>query len=675
MLNEHQNKTYIMCGITGFINQQSRSDDLSVLKRMTDALHHRGPDSFGYWSGAGGRVHLGHRRLSIIDLTPTGHQPMHTTDQRYVLSYNGEIYNFLELRAELEKTGQRFMGTSDTEVLLVCIARWGVLPTLRRLNGMFAFAVWDSEEEMLYLACDRFGEKPLYYGWQGEVFLFGSELKSLMQHPSFVRELDRDVLALYMRFNYVPAPHCIFKGVAKLCPANFLAVSLRGSQAQPEQYWKLEEVPVDRAVSRLHPEDPALIDMLECSLSRAVKSRMIADVPLGAFLSGGVDSSTVVALMQVHSHRPVKTFTIGFREAAYNEAEDAAKVARHLGTEHHEFYLSSAAALEMIPRLPEIYCEPFADSSQIPTTLVAQLTRRHVTVALSGDGGDELFGGYNRYFWSARIWPRIGDFSPGLRRRGSTMVQHYSPDAWDRFFDRANPLLPARLRIRGGGEKLHKLAGALSSRNPDELYRCLVSQWQSPERVLRGGREPETLLDRPQDVPSSLHFVERMMYLDLLTYLPGDILCKVDRASMSASLESRVAYLDNDVVRLAWSMPLKTKIHQGIGKWPLRQLLKRFMPESLFDRPKTGFGIPIGEWLRGPLREWAENLLSREQLERTGCFQVEVVRQQWAQHQSRQRNLQHALWSVLMFQAWYERYMDTPAVRENRANVAASQIH
>jgi len=597
---------------------------------------------------------------------------MLTPDGRYVLSYNGEIYNFPELRAELENAGLRFIGSSDTEVLLMGLARWGVRSTLRRLNGMFAFALWDSAEEVLYLARDRFGEKPLYYGLQGGVFVFGSELKALMQHPACVRRIDHDVLATYMRFSYVPAPHCIIEGINKLPPAHFLTVSLRDSVGQPKPYWELSEVTTGRQLLSLQADDPALIDILECTLGRAVRSRMVADVPIGAFLSGGVDSSAVVAMMQLHSPRPVKTFTIGFRETAYNEAEDAAKVARHLGTDHHEFFLSSAAAWELIPRLPEIYCEPFADSSQIPTTLVSRLTRSHVNVALSGDGGDELFGGYNRYFWSARIWPRIERLSLGVRRSAGTLIRGHRPDMWDWVLNRVNPVLSARFRIRGGGDKLHKLADAVISRNPDELYRRLVSQWQEPERIVRRGREAPSLLDRNDQPTSELHFVERMMYLDLLTYLPGDILCKVDRAAMSASLETRVAYLDNDLVRLAWSLPLECKIHHGIGKWPLRQLLKRFMPESLFERPKTGFGIPIGEWLRGPLREWADNLLSRDRLERTGCFHAHEVRRHWADHQSRQRNFQHSLWSVLMFQAWHEYHLEAPAVTTSVSAVSAA---
>lgn len=651
-----------MCGITGFLDVAggNLSAGRVLLQRMTDALRHRGPDGEGFWQSPDGIVNLGHRRLSIIDLTPTGGQPMSTPDGRFVLSFNGEIYNFRELRSELELAGWEFRGSSDTEVLLYGLAQWGVETTLKRLNGMFAFAFWDSREKLLYLARDRFGEKPLYYGWHAGVLLFGSELKALTPHPGFRREIDPEALALFMRFNYVPWPNCIYRNTWKLGPGHFLCVKVGQRPGQPAAYWSLAEAVRTRQLVDLNPRDPALVDMVDEALRRAVRLRMVADVPLGAFLSGGIDSSTVVALMQAQSSRPVKTFTIGFWEAPYNEAHDAAKVARHLGTEHHEFYLSSRECLDVIARLPQIYDEPFADSSQIPTTLVSEFTQKHVTVALSGDGGDELFGGYNRYFWSARIWPSLARMPTGVRRRLAELVWRASPAQWDEWFDLGNRFIPRRLRVRGGGEKLHKLAKGLYAQSATDLYRSFVSQWDPPSAVLMHGSEPPFLEDRIKELPPGLNFVERMMFLDTLTYLPSDILCKVDRASMSAALEARVPFLDNDIAELAWSLPLQTKICNGVGKWPLREVLHRYVPRELFDRPKAGFGIPIGEWLRGSLRTWAEELLSEKNLEESGYFNVEVVRQHWAEHLSGRRNLQHTLWSVLIFLAWKRKWIDRP---------------
>lgn len=642
-----------MCGITGFLEAgtSSRSDKRALLQAMTDRLGHRGPDAAGYWQSADGVANLGHRRLSIIDLTPTGAQPMVSADARYILTYNGEIYNFNDLRTELVAAGVVFRGTSDTEVLVEAVARWGLEATLPRLNGMFAFALWDERDQVLSLARDRFGEKPLYYCRHGGVFIFGSELKPLRRHPSFRAEIDADALVLLMRFNYVPAPLSIYKEVRKLEAGHLLQVSLTGGIAAPRPYWTLFSTVAEREPLSMDPTDPALVDMLEDTLGRAVRMRMVADVPLGAFLSGGIDSSVAVALMQKHSSRPVKTFTIGFWETNYNEAKDAAAVARHLGTEHHELYLGSQECLDIIARLPQIYDEPFADSSQIPTTLVSEFTRRHVTVALSGDGGDELFGGYNRYFWSARMWPTLNWFSGGFRHRTGSLLQQISPNEWDKMFRFTDRMLPRSMKVRGAGEKLHKLALAMGARTPDDLYRCLVSQWQQPAEVVPRGREPD-MSSLSCAVPLSLDFVERMMYRDTITYLPDDILCKVDRASMSVSLEARVPYLDNDVVQLAWQMPLATKVHKGVGKWPLRQLLKRHVPAALFDRPKAGFGIPIGAWLRGPLRDWAEDLLAEKRLHDLGFFNAPLVRRKWAEHLSGRLNNQHALWGVLMFQAW-----------------------
>ena len=644
-----------MCGITGFLTRREsglRERANTSLGRMTDALSHRGPDADGIYVSGDGTAGLGHRRLSIIDLSPTGAQPMQTADGRFVLCYNGELYNFHELREVLKAAGDNFRGTSDTEVLLQSFARWGVPGTLPKLNGMFALALWDNQERKLWLARDRFGEKPLYYAWHNDTLLFGSELKALGRHPAFRRDINLASLALFMRFNYVPSPHCIFKQAWKLPAAHYLCIVPGERPSEPVPYWSLTNLVQNRQKLDFDTGDPALLTLLDTRMRRAVKMRMVSDVPLGAFLSGGIDSSTVVALMQAQSMRPVKTFTIGFRERGYNEAVEAAKVARHLGTEHHELYVSSRECLDIIARLPQIYDEPFADSSQIPTTLVSLFARSHVTVALSGDAGDEFWGGYNRYLWGDRLWPNLQRMPSGLRRLLARAIQQGSPGGWDRVVGLTNNIVPSRLRVRGGGEKLHKLALALDATTPDNLYRSFVSQWHKPEEVLASNEEPDFLSPHFATIPPDLTFAERMMFADIQTYMTDDILCKVDRASMSTGLESRVPFLDNDLASLSWSLPVDVRIHNGVGKWPLRQVLQQYVPKELFERPKSGFGIPIGDWLRGPLRDWAENLLSERTLREGGYFKPEVVHHQWAEHLSGRRNLQHSLWGVLMFQAW-----------------------
>ena len=642
-----------MCGITGFIdNERKAADSLAIVRRMTRLLAHRGPDSEGTWQSPDGRVNLGHRRLSIIDLTPSGHQPMCSPDGGHVVSYNGEIYNYRDLRDDLIKQGVVIRGGSDTEVLLHALITWGVKPALKRLNGMFAFAYWNGAERKLWLARDRFGEKPLYYSWQNGRFFFGSELKALAQHPAFVREIDRSILPTYFRFNYVPWPHSIFKNVFKLTPGHCLEVDLSGEARASASYWQLRELIEERKLDKRTAYDPELITELDGLLTKAVGQRMLADVPLGAFLSGGIDSSVVVALMQKQSTRPVKTYTIGYRDASYNEATDAARVAKHLGTDHHEYYISSRACVDIIARLPEIYDEPFADSSQIPTTLVSQFTRKHVTVALSGDAGDEMFGGYNRYIWSRRIWPMIDSLPAGIRGIARDMAHRLSPVQWDKIFSILSPILPGKFHVRGAGDKLHKLAAAIGAKDTDTLYRSFVSQWQNPADILDETAESPSLIDDPNAYPERLHFIEKMMYLDQRSFLTDDILCKVDRATMSTGLEARVPFLDNDVARFAWSLPVEIKLHGGVAKWPLRQVLKRYVPDALFERPKMGFGIPIGDWLRGPMRDWAEDLLDEKQMRAEGYLRVDVVRKAWAQHLSGRRNLQHQLWCVLMFQAW-----------------------
>lgn len=648
-----------MCGITGLrmsLQATVPVDGLaSVVSAMTERLAHRGPDASGVWTDAEQRVGLGHRRLAILDLSPAGSQPMVSPSGRFVVVFNGEIYNHLELRQVL---GDRsWSGHSDTETLLASFEAWGIEEALKRTVGMFALALWDRHERLLTLARDRFGEKPLFYGWQGSSFLFGSELKSLAAHPAWRGEVDRDALALFIRYGYVPLPRSIWKGVAKLLPGSFLTLSAdtpAGVLPAPTFYWRAQDA--TNAGVRNDLDERAATDELELRLRQTIAGQMVADVPLGAFLSGGVDSSTVVALMQSQSARPVKTFTIGFAEGDYNEAEYAKAVAGHLGTEHTELYVSPADAMAVIPRLPDMYDEPFGDVSQIPTHLVAVMARQHVTVSLSGDGADELFGGYNRYFLGRSLWRGMHWLPLGLRRLAGHGITAVSPARWDSL----GRLLPRRFQRPMVGDRAHKLASIVTAASAEEVYRWLVSHERDPESVVLDGRENrpgrEPWADREMRTLHRVDFSERMMFNDLVGYLTDDILCKVDRAAMAASLETRVPFLDHRVAEFAWQLPLHMKIRDGQGKWLLRQVLYRHVPKALIERPKQGFGVPIDAWLRGPLREWAEDLLDETRLRREGYLQPEPIQEKWREHLSGRRNWQYWLWNVLMFQAWHERW-------------------
>lgn len=648
-----------MCGFTGFLSLQpllDKSEELSILERMAATIVSRGPDDAGYWCDAVGEaaVGLAHRRLSILDLSPAGHQPMACHTGRYVLAFNGEIYNHLDLRKAFGGNIP-WRGHSDTETLLAGFVAWGVRKTLERAIGMFAIALWDKKEQTLTLARDRLGEKPLYYGWQGQgdgaSFLFGSELKALKAHPTFAADIDRNALALLMRHNYINAPHSIYQGIYKLPPGHLLTVSLRQREPKLEQFWSLPAVAEAGVARPFAGTAEQATDALEALLKSAVQQQMLADVPLGAFLSGGIDSSTVVALMQAQSDRPVKTFTIGFNEEGYNEAVHAKAVAKHLGTDHTELYVTPQQALDVIPKLPGLYCEPFSDSSQIPTFLVSQLARQKVTVALSGDAGDELFGGYSRYTQARNLWNQATRIPRGLRGPAAAGIRALPVGGWNALVAPMRPLLPGHLRHANIGDKLHKGAALLSARQVDELYLKLITHWESNDLVL-GAQEPLTAL-RGTPLPlTGLDDVQRMMALDAITYLPGDILTKVDRAAMGVSLETRVPFLDHRVVEFAWALPQTMKLQGGVGKWILRQVLYRHVPRELIERPKMGFGVPIDSWLRGPLREWAEDLLSESRLRQDGFFNPVPIRQKWAEHLSGKRNWQHHLWDVLMFQAW-----------------------
>lgn len=652
-----------MCGITGFVDFKPAAETalLGRARAMADTLVHRGPDAGACWADPNAGFATGHRRLTIVDLSQAGAQPMISQSGRFVISYNGEVYNAADIRPELEAKGYVFRGHSDTEVLLEACAEWGVRATVPRLIGMFAFALWDRQAHRLWLVRDRLGIKPLYWGHFGNLLLFGSELKALRAHPGWPVEINRDAIAAFVRFNYIPTPHSIYRNVYKLQPGAILEIDAR-SEVHIDHYWSLEDA-IERARRNpFHGSDADAEEALASVLGNAVERRMISDVPLGAFLSGGIDSSTVVSLMQSNSTRPVRTFSIGFEEEEYNEAHFAKAVANHLGTDHTELYVTHDEARDVIPRLTEIYDEPFADMSQIPTYLISALTRRHVTVALSGDGGDELFCGYNRYFYAMSLRPFVSTLPQPLRRVAASAIRTLPPSTWNR----GQRFLPARMQYPNFGEKLHKLAGTLLQ-DEDQTYLGLLSQFHQPNEIVNGGVEPATVIASPKAKRFVPDYVERMQYLDTLTYLPDDILTKVDRASMAVSLEARVPIIDHRVVELAWRLPRRMRYRDGKSKWILRRVLRRFVPEKLIDRPKMGFGVPIDHWLRGPLREWAEDLLSESALISEDLFKPSQIRARWKAHLEGRENWQYPLWTIIMVQDWLARERAKAAPRRDVA--------
>jgi asparagine synthase (glutamine-hydrolysing) len=621
---------------------------------MTAAIENRGPDDSGSWFDERTGMALGHRRLSIIDVSSAGHQPMESRSGRFRIVFNGEIYNFDALRQELHARGAEFRGHSDTEVILAAVEEWGLEPAVNRFVGMFAMGLWDREASALHLVRDRLGEKPLFYGWLGNSLVFGSELSVLRAHPQWTGEIDRGALSLLLRHNCIPAPYSIFRQVRKVMPGTILSFAACDPAADPTKrtYWSAREMAERAIADQFDLPEREMVDACEARLTRTIRREMVADVPLGAFLSGGIDSSLVVALMQAQDDRPVKTFTIGFGEDDYNEAAYAKAIAGHLGTDHTELYVSAAEALEVIPRLPTIYDEPFADVSQIPTYMVAQLARQQVTVSLSGDGGDELFGGYYRYVWGERLWSRLRRIPLRLRGLISGGIRSVPAERWNSIVGAAQRLLPGAARVSTPGDRMHKLAGVMDVESPERLYLALASHWQNPAEVVLGGAEHPTLVSDESSWPDLPSLPHTMMYLDLVSYLPDDILVKVDRSSMAVSLESRAPFLDHEFVEFAWRVPMKYKIRNGQGKWLLRQVLYRHVPPELVERPKMGFAVPIDRWLRGELRDWAEDLLSERRLREEGFFDPAIVRRTWEEHQSGARNWQYLLWDVLMFQGW-----------------------
>lgn len=648
-----------MCGIAGFVESRAAAavELESRARRMADQLVHRGPDDCGLWTDPAARVGLGFRRLSILDLSLAGHQPMCSASGRYVIVFNGELYNFGGLRRELESHDHAFRGHSDTEVMLGAIEQWGLDEAIRRFVGMFAFGLWDRRDRTLHLVRDRLGIKPLYYGFSQGTLLFASELKAIRAHPDFTPAINRDALTLLLRHGYIPAPYSIYRGISKLAPGSIISFRIGGATdaalARSRSYWSFREIAERGEREPFEGSDEEARAELERLVREAVGLRMIADVPLGAFLSGGVDSSIVVALMQAQSTSRVKTFTIGFAERRYDEAAYAREVAAHLGTDHTELYLTPEETRAVIPQLPAIFDEPFADSSQIPTHLVSKLARRQVTVSLSGDGGDELFGGYTHYTRAPWIWSRIGRIPSPLRRALAATLSAPRVGAYNRLLGRRERA-SAQSRPGTAGEKIHKLAEAFAVEDGCELHRHFSSHWK--QEIVIGGEEPLTIFTDPARRPALAGFVPRMLATDTLGYLPDDILTKVDRASMAVNLEVRVPVLDHRVAEFAARLPMPLKIRDGQGKWLLRQVLYRYVPAALIERPKMGFSLPLGAWLRGPLRDWAEELLSEARLRREGYFHPKPVRQVWAEHLSQDRNAEDLLWDVLMFQSWLEHW-------------------
>ena len=636
-----------MCGIAGYIGEIKNPSD--CLTKMAQAINHRGPDSNGLWIGQEG-IGLAHTRLSILDLSTAGHQPMHSVSGNYVLIFNGEIYNHEYLRSELESISNRnWLGHSDTETLLASIEEWGIEDTLAKVKGMFAIALWDKKSKNLHLSCDRIGEKPLYYGRVNQQFVFASELKSIKQFPAFKNEIDRNSLAMFLRFNSIPAPYSIYENIFKLEPGQIIKIHSKSKQVQKNSFWSIEEAYKNGNMNKFTGTSKEAVDKLEHLLSSAVSSQMQSDVPLGAFLSGGIDSSTIVALMQSFSNSKVNTFTIGFNSKEYDEAKHAAKVAKYLGTDHYDKYVTDSDALNVIPNLPNIYDEPFADSSQIPTFLVSEFAKQKVTVALSGDAGDELFGGYNRYIFSEKTLNTIFKTPSIIKKLISKSIFSISEEKWSSLLSS-----PLNNRFANIGNKIYKTADILSSKSVRDLHLKLVSQIYNPSEWLKNASEYKSKLNDDIVRFEELNSIESMMAYDLISYLPTDILTKVDRAAMSVSLETRIPFLDLDVIEFSASLPVEFKIRNGVSKWALREVLYRYVPKDLIERPKMGFGVPLAEWLRGPLKDWAESLLDEKRLQQEGFFNVEFVRDKWLEHLSGNRNWSFQLWNVLIFQAWLE---------------------
>ncbi|MBF0465894.1 MAG: asparagine synthase (glutamine-hydrolyzing) [Nitrospirae bacterium] len=648
-----------MCGITGFVDLSHQLTVVQlngVIKKMSNTIIHRGPDDSGVWVDVSMGIALGHRRLSILDLSPGGHQPMLSYSGRYVITFNGEIYNHQEIKREIEThIKPLWQGHSDTEIMLTAIEIFGLEYALRIFTGMFAFALWDREEKILYIARDRIGEKPLYYGWMGNCFVFGSELKALKAHPSWMNNIDQDVIALYLKHSYIPAPYSIYRDIYKLMPGTFISMSAsriaNKQNIAPIAYWSAIETVEKGLNNPFSGSEIEAIEQLEEILKTSIKQQMIADVALGAFLSGGIDSSTVVSLMQAQSSNPVKTFTIGLFEKNYDEAKYARAIAKHLKTDHTELYVTPKETMDVIPNLSTLYDEPFSDSSQIPTFIISQLTHKYVTVSLSGDGGDEIFGGYNRYLVGKNIWNNLKWIPDNIINIYRRIMSLLTPQIIDTLLNKLNFIIPKKMRQNNYGDKIQKFNDVIDAKTIDDLYLRLISHWNNTDAIVINSNILTTMLASVIENNNISDPICKMMCIDLITYLPDDILVKVDRAGMGVSLELRMPFLNHHVVEFAWSLPLSMKIRQWQSKWILRQILYRYVPQKMVDRPKMGFAIPIDTWLRGPLRDWAEHLLNEKKM----CFfNPKPIQKKWHEHLTGKHNWQHHLWDILMFQSWIE---------------------
>ena len=654
-----------MCGFAGFMPSQDLKPKSSlIIKEMIEAINHRGPDGEGTWQAIDGKVSLGHKRLAIVDLSDAGHQPMRSYDNNYTIVFNGEIYNHLELREKLSShLDKNFLwhGNSDTETLLTAIAEWGLDAALKRSVGMFAFALWNHKEEKLILARDRMGEKPLYFGKTNDSFLFASELKSITQFPKFNNKVSKRGLREYLKYNYIPSPWSIYDGIYKLIPGSY-AIVTKEHQIKFKNFWSTADV-YSKGSKEPFKNYKAAVQSIEKDLTEAISLQMLADVPLGAFLSGGIDSSTIAAIMQSLSSDPIKTFTIAFEDPTYNEAPFAREVAKYLGTDHQEILVTDNEAKEIIPHLSSMYDEPFADSSQIPTHLVCKAAREHVTVALSGDAADELFGGYNRYTWTPIIWSKFSWMPFIMRRKLGRAIQFIPPFFFNQLEQWLNLFLPEKKKIKRMSDKLHKIGSSLeSSKSLNEFCHHFALVWENPDEIINMKDSQDIYRNSFQDMGKSYvaqDEISQMMFDDLISYLPDDILCKVDRAAMSVSLETRVPFLDHRLVDTASRVPLSMKIRNSQGKYILREILYKHIPKELMDRSKTGFAIPVGEWIKGPLREWAEKLLDPIRIRNEGYFNVYPIQKMWRQHLSGKYDWTSRLWGILIFQSWLEKNINS----------------
>ena len=639
-----------MCGITGILGDFKKSSIKNILYKMSNSLYHRGPDNQGLW--VDDKIAFGHQRLSILDLSQSANQPMFSKSNRFVITFNGEIYNHLDLRKELKFSEWR--GTSDTETLLVCIEEWGIGLCLRKLRGMFAFALWDKKEKALFLARDRAGEKPLYYGYVNNLFIFCSEIKALKKISEFNMNINREALDLYMRLGYVPTPLSIFKNVFKLLPGSYLKLDLKTYKKKictPKKYWDIDQV---ISLQKIKKDESDVIEELDFLLKRTVKEQMISDVPIGAFLSSGIDSSTIVSLMQFQSSKPIKTFSIGFWEKDYDEAKDAKVISNYLATDHQELYVDQKDALNQIENLSLIFDEPFADSSNIPTVILSNLAKQKVTVALSGDGGDELFGGYNRYKIANQLNFILNNVPIKLKNLIIKILLEISPHHWDVLYKTFCNLLFKEKHINSFGDKLHKLLDILKANDSKSLYKSFLFQQREIESLVLGQKNNLEFINFDNNFNVNRNYIEKMMLSDFKGYLTDDILTKVDRSAMSVSLETRVPYLNHQVVEFAWSLPFHQKIRNGNRKWILKEVLKKYLPQKLSLRPKQGFSIPIEKWLREELRDWAESLIEKKKINEDGFLDYQIIKTKWDEHLSKKRNWQHWLWNVLVFQSWLE---------------------